>query len=691
MASDHLAASEVRRDDVSYEVGSIRFTDPYRWLEDDTAEVLAWQGREDADTVAYLHALGFFGGLSDAMERGAAAMRVWAPRHHGEYWFRLEAPDADAPTRLVVAANPTGLGRVLVDPAAVDPASPPTLDWYWPSCDGSLVAFGLSAAGSEQSVLHVVRTADGALLPERIPNTFGSTVSWLPDSSGFYYSGFAAPERAAALCYFHRVGASEPAEPEPLANDDVLLAPQVSPDGRWVAVYIGREGRPAYLKNLVDGEWQTFLPASPGFYRGEFAGDELICATTDGSPRGRVVAIPLATVHDRSTWRELIPESEAVLLQIAIAGERIVLGETVDARARLRLTGLDGSPQGQVPLPGEGVVSVDPRASSNGLMFFAGEAEITFLYHSLTVSPAAFRYNIASSRLEQLTRPALEHPNLTARLGWATSRDGTRIPVEIVHRKDLDVSRAHPAFVHAYGGFSYALLPGYFPHFAAFAESGGVFAIPHCRGGTEYGREWWHAARLLTKKHTFEDLFAGAELLVAEGLTEPGKIAFEGASNGGVLALAAVNQRPDLWACAVSMVPLSDLIRVDRDGTEPWTGKVSHVEYGNPEDPEQGPYLLSWSPYHDVREGSPYPAVLVCSGESDIRCPVWHARKWVARARNATSSDNPIRLRVYPAMGHGTGLTIRCQSEWLAEWMGFVFDHLGLEPVGLLRDQEAHG
>src|SRR5262249_9402680 len=186
----------------------------------------------------------------------------------------------------------------------------------------------------------------------------------------------------------------------------------------------GREGRPAYLKSLVEGEWKTFLPASPGFYRGEFAGDELICATTDGSPRGRVVAIPLATVHDRSTWRELIPESEAALLQIAIAGERIVLGETADARARLRITGLDGSPKGQVPLPGEGVVSVDPRASSNGLMFFADEAEITFLYHSLTVSPAAYRYDIASSRLEQLTRPARHHPHLAASLGEAASMDG---------------------------------------------------------------------------------------------------------------------------------------------------------------------------------------------------------------------------------------------------------------------------
>jgi prolyl oligopeptidase len=313
-------------------------------------------------------------------------------------------------------------------------------------------------------------------------------------------------------------------------------------------------------------------------------------------------------------------------------------------------------------------------------MFTAGAGELTFLYHSLTVSPAAYRYDVETRNLERLTAPAIEHPDLTARLAWATSADGTRIPVEIVHRTDLDRSRAHPAFVHAYGGFSYALLPGYFPQFAVFAESGGVFAIPHCRGGTEYGREWWHGGRLLTKRHTFEDLFAGAELLVAEGLTEPGRIAFEGASNGGVLALAASNQRPDLWACAVSMVPLSDLMRVDRDGKEPWTGKVSFVEYGRPDDPDEGPYLLSWSPYHDVRESSPYPAVLVCSGESDIRCPVWHARKWVARARHATSTSNPIRLRIYPAMGHGTGLTVRRQGEWLAEWMGFVFDCLGLEP-----------
>ena len=416
-----------------------------------------------------------------------------------------------------------------------------------------------------------------------------------------------------------------------------------------------------------------FLNDVPGKFKGDMVGDHYICVTDDGAPRGRVIAIPRRTPADRASWRELVPQSDALMTDVVAVGDRLVLCEVVDAASRLRVMRGDGTIEGEIPLPAQGLVSSAPGTSLQ--LFTAIDAvargaagEIIFGFTSFDRSPSLFRCEVASRKTECLLEPAARVSGLTVKQMWATSKDGTRVPADVIHGSATELSRSSATLVHAYGGFNMALMPAYLGHVEPFLRAGGVYVIAHVRGGGEYGTEWWMQGRMAAKQNVFDDLYAVCEQLIADGITRPDRLAFHGSSNGGLVAGVAATQRPDLFRAVVAQVPLLDLLRAGRFALA--------MEFGDPHNPADAPRLAAYSPYHNVREAS-YPAVLLDAGENDPRCPPWHARKMAARLQAANQSDQPILLRVWKEAGHVGGSTT-IQIDQAADWLAFVMNELAM-------------
>ncbi|MGP4100299.1 prolyl oligopeptidase family serine peptidase [Nonomuraea sp. KM90] len=430
----------------------------------------------------------------------------------------------------------------------------------------------------------------------------------------------------------------------------------------------------------VSWQWREFITDSDHLYKGVIVGDSYVAVTTAGAARGRLVRIPLDSPGDPATWTELIPGGDTVLTGVTLVGDRLVLGELVDTVSRVRILDLDGKELGEVPLPGPGSVSsVAQGVIALGVMdqVIGCEDAITFGYTSYTQSPTVYHYALETGVLTRLQGAGHTLPGLVTSRVWATSADGTRVPCTLVHRADLDRSRPQPMLLHAYGGFNIAELASYLGPLAAFVEAGGVYAHAHVRGGGEFGLQWWEGGRLHTKQNSFDDLYAVAEQLIADGVTTPDRLAVQGASNGGLLAAVAVTQRPDLWRAAVCTAPKLDLMRVVRD---PVGTAATLPEYGNPNNPADAPVLMAYSPYHHVEPDTAYPAILLDAGANDPRCPVWHSRKFAARAQAATTSSHPVLLRVWSGAGHGgTGWSTIVQQQ--TYWLAFVMHELGLTPL----------
>jgi prolyl oligopeptidase len=665
-----------RRDEVTETIGGITFEDPYRWLETDTEDALDWEENQNAMAEAYLHEWPGYGRLCDVIGPHFAEMLTFAPQPCGGRWFQMAVEGAALVICVSEQANEPG--KVLLDPGSISDGRP-SLDWFYPSPDGRYVVFGLSQGGTEQSVLHVIETESGRVLPERIPHASFAKVAWLPDSSGFYYNAGIAPdtEQADKFIFFHRPGHEPPSEPEPVRVREEYVQPQISADGRYLAVLPSEiEPRPDYVKDIAgDGKWRPFLRDQSGVFIGVFVGDSYVAITTDGAPRGRLVAVPLDGGHDRSTWRELLPESEAVLRSVSLVGERLVIAELVDGYSRIRVLSLEGEPEEEVQLPGDGNANVNATWWGHVIidpMVASGESECAFTFSTFTQSPSVYRYDVRSRHLERIKEPKFDLGHLTTERLSCEGRDGAKVTLWAVRRTDGE--QPAPAFIYGYGGWNIAFLPIYLGIFAPFVEAGGTMVFANLRGGGEHGWDWWQAGRLAGKQVTYDDLYAVAEFLIAEGMTTAHHLAVAGASNGGLLTGAAVTQRPDLFKAVVSQVPLLDLMRYTRDA---YTAECTE-EYGDPRKPEEAAWVYAYSPYHNVREGTSYPATLVVCGEEDIRCPRWHGRKTVARLQHATTSEAPILLRVWSGAGHLAGLL--GEPEKSAEWIGFVMHQLGMEP-----------
>ncbi|WP_031464925.1 prolyl oligopeptidase family serine peptidase [Sciscionella sediminilitoris] len=682
---ERLEYPAARTVDAREELPGAEFPDPYRWLEDESAEARDWQQAQNALTDRIIESWPHLDALRASVDHCVAdgtGSPNWmvdpVPCFAGGRWFRLDrVPEPDYPDRavLVVSDAPSGPGRVLYDP---NPEAG-QVSWFAPSPDGRIVAFAVCTQGSELGEIRLLEVGTGQRLADRIPHrTMGPLVTpqWLPDSTGFFYTaGDTAAETFAFHVYFHRVGAEPAAEPEPV---DVEHGPvvQVAADGAH-AVLTGVWPLPRYVCELPERKWRPFVRGLDATVAGLIDGDRYVAVTNHEAPRGRVIAIPFDSPDpgDPGTWRELVAESTRVLGHVRLIGDRLVVTGSVDAEARAWVFDRGGRELEEIPLPGAGALPAD--VLPNAAMAPEGHPEeFVFLFSTPTTSPGLYRYRPGSGRLQTLREPRVTLPGAGVSLRWARSADGTAVPYHLV--LPANAEGPVPTLITAYGGGGVAW-PAQFPGpVAAFLAAGGALAISHQRGGGDLGSDWAEAGRRTHKQNSLDDLYSIAEHLIESGVTTAERLAMTGWSNGGFLAGAAITQRPELWAAVVPQCPLLDIIGAHR---HPYGKFAVCAEYGDLDDPGEVARLARMSPYQLVEDqGVAYPAVYVHAGDADIACPPGPIRKFIARMQAADGNTAPALLRVWDRVGHGVASGRTESVTHATHWLAFLMRVLGMVP-----------
>jgi prolyl oligopeptidase len=683
---------ETRKVDVVDDYHGVKVTDPYRWLEDgDSADVKAWTDTENAVTRGFLDAIPGRERLTrqirDLLEVGlVGAPEVRDVRPGLRRYFHAKREGAQNQPILYVRDGVAGADRVLIDPSTLSTDATSALDWWHPSNDGTLLAWGHSDAGSEESTLQIRDVAKGTDLADRIPYTRYASVAWLPGNRSFYYTRFPDPgtvpsgdEKYFCKVFLHVVGQSY--ETDALVFGDKREktdVPQVfiSPDGRWLVVRVHKSWGKSeiYVRNLSPGDHGAWVPVATGedaLFEPIVRNERLYLHTNWNAPRYRLVAVDYRK-PDPSHWTEIVHESPDVIEDIAIIGRELFVTYLHDASTRIERAPLEGNALGRVSsvsLPSLGTASVS--GAWNG-----DEAFVHFT--SYVVPPQVVRLDLekngASQPWDQVGAGFSASDVAISRMD-ATSKDGTRIPMFVVAKAGSPRDGTSPTVLYGYGGFNVNMTPAFSARALLTVERGGVWVTAILRGGGELGEAWHRAGMLANKQNVFDDAVACAEELVAEKVTSPAHLAIMGGSNGGLLVAAVVTQRPDLFRVGLSLVPLTDMLRYERFRiAKLWTS-----EYGSASDEEQFKVLYAYSPYHHVKDGAAYPSMLFTTAESDSRVDPMHARKMTARMQAAQGAGGrPILLRVESRAGHGQGKPVSKLVDETADELSFLFHELGV-------------
>lgn len=662
-------------------IGGVGYDDPYQWLEADTDQVRAWQDAQNALTTRVLAEYPETDRLRRLLDDRFVDMFAFhAPRQAGGRWWRQYRPAEARFQVLETAPTRSAPGRIVVDLNRIEGASQPLLGPWEPSPDGRLLVYAMSDGGGPMTH-RVVEIDTGRLVMEGVDRPGVMFVAWDAEGSALYFTSMALesgpdgnPYPVARL-YRQPVGVGTASAAEPIDLPHPAAWPVLSADRRYLLVMMDQTAaRPAYIRRLPDGEWRPFLRDLPASCKGHLIGDEYVAVTSLDAPRGRLVAVPLATPMDRSTWRELVPETDSKLASVTPMGDQLLLADFVEGQARLRVCGRDGRVRTDVPLPENGAAgkfALGHILSIIDDIVAPGPDGVTFVHSSITRAPVSYHFS-SEGGLTALSAPKAEVAGVTVELRHARSADGTLVPYRVYRPKQA--TGAGPAVLTGYGGFNVPWLPAYDPMAAAWLAAGGTWVFAHLRGGGEFGTDWWQAGRMRRKQNTFADFFAVAEALIADGVTTPGRLGVWGSSNGGLLTGAAVVQRPELFAASVPQVPILDLLRFKND---PMSFAIAVADYGNPDVPEDARALYACSPYHGVEAGVAYPAVLLDAGATDTSCPAWHARKMAARLQQGTSGRRPILLRVRGESGHNAMSEEQMQARLLEELV-FLAHQTGL-------------
>ncbi|TWU00585.1 Prolyl endopeptidase [Botrimarina colliarenosi] len=682
----------------------IEVTDPYRWLEADVREsdrVAAWVAQQQAVTEAYLADLPERQSFVDELtklwnyERRSAPSRFGKPGASPERYAYSKNDGLQNQSVLYLGDSPQSEGRVLIDPNQWSEDGTIALAGTSTSYDGKLLAYQRSEAGSDWRVIRVLDVETGNDLDDELRWVKFGGVQWTPDGKGFYYSRYPEPEEGAAyqasalnrkLCY-HQLG--DPQEKDVVVYEDPehpdwSAGLWLSEDGAWlvVAVSKGTDNQNRLYVRKADGgandggaDW---IPLVEDF-ENEFnpiasEGDRLYLLTDQDAPQRRVVTFDLARageVEFRDTLVEVVPESAATLESASLVGGVVFVQYLEDVAAVVRRYSPRGAPLGEVELPGVGSVY--------GFGGWQDATETFYTYTSYDAPPTTYRYDIASGESTLLFQPdvGVDFSKFTVRREFYESKDGTRVPIFLTHRKDLELNGNNPTLLYAYGGFTISITPGYSASRMAWVEHGGVLAVANLRGGGEYGEPWHEAGKLRNKQNVFDDFIAAAEWLVAEKITSPEHLAIQGGSNGGLLVGAVMTQRPDLFGACLPAVGVMDMLRFHTFTA----GQFWRDEYGSSDDPAMIEYLLGYSPFHNVKPGVAYPPTLVTTADTDDRVVPMHSFKFAAALQHAQQTseagDNPLLIRIESRAGHGAGTPTKKLIEQAADLWAFLWEHVG--------------
>ncbi len=662
--------------------------DPYRWLEDLNAlETQAWVEAQNALTFAYLEATP----AREAIRQRLTALwdypKADAPFKRGGRYFQLWNTGLQNQNVLYVSETPTELGRVLLDPNTLSPDGTVAVSDLVVSHDGDWLAYAISASGSDWQTWRVRDVATGADLPDVVAWSKFSSVAWQPDNSGFYYARYAAPQAGqeyAAANYnqrlsFHRLHTAQDADELVYARPDHKewgFHPTVTDDGRYLILHVTRSTERCnavfYRDLAAGGDFIALLPDFDASYM--FVGNTgSICyfRTNLNAPRGRLIAIDV-TRPDPARWQTLIVEEHDTLEDALMAHDEFVVIYLHDAYHQVRRYALDGAPLGEIALPTLGSI---PAMHGN-----RDAAELFYTFDSFLYPPSAYRYDFTTGASVPLAEPAVDFDSaayVTEQV-FVTSKDGTRVPMFLVHRRDWARNGQHPTLLYGYGGFNIAQPPTFMVWRLAWLEMGGVLAVGNIRGGGEYGDAWHKAGTVHAKQNVFDDFIACAEYLIAEGITNPARLAIEGRSNGGLLIGACLTQRPELFGAALPTVGVLDMLRFHKF-TIGWAW-VS--DYGCADDPAEFETLYAYSPLHNARPAR-YPATLILTGDHDDRVYPAHSYKFTAALQAAQQGDAPILIRIQTQAGHGAGKPTQVLIAERADIWAFLVEALKLDVYNL--------
>jgi prolyl oligopeptidase len=669
---------------------STKVVDDYRWLEDASApQVKEWTRSQNERTRSYFDKLRFRDGLAQQLMqlRGEESARIFGFEERKGRIFALRfKPPAQQPVlvRLSSLHQPV-LWRTVFDPNTYNTNGSTAIDWFVPSPDGKKVAVSLSEGGSEQGTLHVFDADTGDKLADVIPRvqfpTAGGSAAWAGDGSGLFYTRYPQkgerPDEDLAFyqqVYFHRLGNQISEDKLELGKDLPRIAEialETSPDGHWVlaAVANGDGGDFAHYLRNPGGVWRQLTRFEDGVKQIHFGRDNALYAMTlNGAPRGKVLRAPLDK-PDLSQAAVIVPETKGVIQELAPTDNGIYVGNLLGGPSEL-LFYRRGSLRGK-PVP------ILPVSAVSGVQSWRGD-DVVFNNVSYVDPSAWFTYHADDSSARRtairMTAP-VEFDDIEVVREYAISKDGTKVPVNILRKKSIRLEGQNPTLLYAYGGYGVNMTPGFDASLRIWFDAGGVYAVANLRGGSEYGEAWHKAGNLTHKQNVFDDFIASAEHLVKRRYTNPSKLAVEGGSNGGLLMGAFLTQRPDLARAVVSRVGIYDMLRVELDPN----GAFNVTEFGTVKDPEQFKALYAYSPLHNVKDGVKYPAVLLTTGENDGRVNPFQSRKMAARLQAATASDKPILFRSTAGAGHGIGSSLKVRIAEQADIMAFLFDQLGMD------------
>jgi prolyl oligopeptidase len=656
--------------------------DPYRWMENiEDAGVRSWIDAQNALTRTILDGIPARGALEKRLAELLSIGAIGVPEVAGNRYFYEQRQGNENQPVLYWREGAFGERKVLLDPNALSAEGIVAVDWWFPSRDGRFLAYGLSEGGSEQSTLHVLDVGTGEKLADTIERTRGGSVAWLPDGSGFYYMRFPKPgdvpkgeEHFHSRIFFHKLG-DDPARDTIVFGEgrdmQDWLSCDLSDDGRFLVIHASQTASKTalYIKDLRAKE-AAFIDVSgdvDAHFFGTVRDDSLFIQTNDGAPNYRLFKTGAANPA-RESWREIIPEAKSKLEQAVFIGGRIFATYLENASSRLFAYDAGGALLREIELPGIGTI-YGMGGEWRGSEFFFG-------FTSFFTPQTVHRLDIAAYRTDVYERVVspVDGSRYAVEQVWCRSKDGTRVPMFVIRGKDVSLDGSGPTILYGYGGFDISMTPGFSKTIIPWVEMGGIYAVACIRGGGEFGEDWHRAGMLENKQNVFDDFIAAAEWLVAEKYTSPRRLAIFGGSNGGLLVGAIVTQRPDLCAAAVCAVPVLDMMRYHLFSV----GRYWITEYGDPGKPDEFEYLIRYSPYHNVRDGERYPAILLTTAESDSRVDPAHAMKMTARLQAATGSENPVLLRYETKAGHGIGAPTQKVVDEYADYLAFLSWRLGM-------------
>jgi len=681
---------ETKKGDVVDDYFGTKVVDPYRWMESlDSAEVAQWVAAQNKVTFEYLDKLPLREHFKQRITELWNYPKVSVPVREGARYFYLKNSGLERQSPLYMREGLASEPKLVIDPNVLSPDGSLSLAQWKPSPDGRMLAYGIAEGGADWQTLHVRDIDKGQALPDEVKWMRFSDISWTKDGKGFFYSRYPEPPQGKVLeaalsdqaVYYHRVGTAQSEDRLIYSRPDLrtwFIPASVTEDGRYLLVFmykgsdnnnrlyysdLGDPKNPkigAPVKPLIeadDAEFSAFGNSGPVLY----------LRTDRDAPNRKVIALDVAH-PEPAAWKTIVPEGKQSIEGVNLIGGRIVAHYLVDVQSRVALFGLDGAAQGDIALPGTGTVAgIGGREDSN---------EVFYAFTSPLFPTTVFSYDLGNKQQNpfEAAKPAIDVTQFETRLLFATSKDGTRVPFFVTSRKGITLDGTHPTMMYGYGGFSITTQPTYRTDIPAWLEVGGLWVTVNMRGGAEYGEAWHKAGRLEKKQNVFDDFIAVAEQLIKDKYTAPSKLGIMGGSNGGLLVGAVEQQRPDLFAVALPAVGVMDMLRYDQfTGGRAWV-----TEYGSSSDASQFAYLIKYSPVHNVKAGSCYPATLVTTADHDDRVVPSHSFKFTAAMQAAQTCSRPILIRVETQASHGYRPTDKRIAELADEW-AFAAEQMGLK------------